>query len=481
MSAAETEGRRKATLAHEPHYGVLDLAEGRSLDLYEFVGEGDYAELVEKRRVALEHDLLDGKVRYVCEKCRKAMVLRSIPANKNTEDRFYLKHRFKSEDCGGTRGLSRDAICAMKYGNTKEGVSHKLYKSIIASSIAADPAFTNTDVESHWVDVDGVRWRQPDVQTERDGIRVALEVQLSTTFLHVIAQRQSFYRRNLGRLVWFFRDLGIAGFRQAEDDIFYSNNRNAFHVSPATLERSQREGRFVMDCAWHAPRIVDGSLVDVRMQDTVNFDQLQFDVSDIGVPRAYYFDYDRARAALDDQLRRQAEEDRRNAQEALDAPLRQLMEEMVLGYTDDADSAVSWDNVRARFGARGFDLPDHFYYNDGLFPILQAAYSAKEGRPVACRQTHLIQLANTLFNSHMRSLLVFSVMMGHYDRAALLISRGNTEEWLKKVRKYHAGWLDGDPQYAPDRRYDDLLAFLFPEAAGKLRMPPSEVAAKRRC
>lgn len=473
-------GPRKVALAHEPHYGVLDLAEGRCLDLYEFVGEGDYAELVERRRVALEHELLDGKVRYVCEKCGNAMVLRSIPANKKTENRFYLKHRFKNEDCGGTRGLSHDAICAMRYGNTKEGAAHKLYKSIIARSIATDPAFTNPEVESHWVDSDGIRWRQPDVQTECNGVRVALEVQLSTTFLHVIAQRQSFYRRNLGRLIWFFRDLDIAKFRQAEDDIFYSNNRNAFHVSQVTLERSQREGRFTMECAWHEPRLVDGAIVDVRMQDTVYFDQLQFDVSAVGAPRTYYFDYDRARAALDDQLRRQAEYDQYKAREAVDAPLRQLMESMVLGYADGLDSAASWDNVRDRFGRRGFDLPDHFFYNDGLFPILQAAYSAKEGRPVACRQAHLIQLANTLFNSYKRSLLVFSAMMRHYDRAELLLSRGNKEEWLKKVGKYHAGWLDGDPQFAPDRRYDDLLAFLFPEAADKLRMQPCELISKRR-
>ena len=472
--------KRKVALAQEPHYGVLDLAEGRSLDLYEFMGEGDYAELVEKRRVALEHELLDGKVRYVCEKCRKSMVLRSIPANKSTENRFYLKHRFKSEDCGGTRGLSRDAICALRYGNTKEGATHKFYKSIIASSIAADPAFTSTDVESHWVDADGVRWRQPDVQAECNGIRVALEVQLSTTFLHVIAQRQSFYRRNLGRLIWFFRDLVIAEFRQAEDDIFYSNNRNAFHVSPTTLERSERERRFAMDCAWLEPRMVDGAIVDARMHDTVYFDQLRFDVSGTGVPRAYYFDYDSARAALQDQLRREAEEERRQAQEVMDAPLRQLMEEMVLAYADDPDSAVSWNNVRDRFGQRGFDLPDHFYYNDGLFPILQAAYSAKEGRPVACRQKHLIQLANTLFNSYKRSLLVFSVMMRHYDRAELLLSRGRKEEWLKKVAKYHAAWFDGDPQYAPDRRYDDLLVFLFPEVADRLRMQPSELISERR-
>ena len=46
----------------------------------------------------------------------------------------------------------------------------------------------NTDVESHWVDADGVRWRQPDVQAECNGVsRGAGSPKLSTTFLHVIA------------------------------------------------------------------------------------------------------------------------------------------------------------------------------------------------------------------------------------------------------------------------------------------------------
>jgi hypothetical protein len=87
----------------------------------------------------------------------------------------------------------------------------------------------------------------------------------------------------------------------------------------------------------------------------------------------------------------------------------------------------------------------------GSSPVLQASYSAKEGRPVACRQTHLIELANTLFNSYKRSLWVFSVMMGHYDRAALMLARGSKEAWLGKVRRYYDGWLNNDPEYAPDR------------------------------
>lgn len=49
--------------------GVLDHATGDHLSLHQFIEEGDYGDLVEKRRVALEHDLLEGKVRFVCQRC----------------------------------------------------------------------------------------------------------------------------------------------------------------------------------------------------------------------------------------------------------------------------------------------------------------------------------------------------------------------------------------------------------------------------
>src|SRR3546814_8121637 len=87
------------------------------------------------------------------------------------------------------------------------------------------------------------KWRQPDVQTTRGGKRWAIEIQLSTTFVHVIAERMKFYRENAGLMLWLFKDLDLEAFRLSEDDLFFSNNRNAFRVTPATLARSQRADR----------------------------------------------------------------------------------------------------------------------------------------------------------------------------------------------------------------------------------------------
>src|SRR5690606_16154522 len=79
---------RRMTLAHQPFYGVLDLKSGENLTLQEFIGEGDYGDLIVKRRLNLEHDLIEGNVRYVCQRCHGPMVLRSIAAGKEREDRF---------------------------------------------------------------------------------------------------------------------------------------------------------------------------------------------------------------------------------------------------------------------------------------------------------------------------------------------------------------------------------------------------------
>ena len=487
---AEPPLQRQAALAHQPFHGVLDLTTGQSLTLHQFIGEGDYGDLVEKKRLALEHDLLEERVRFVCQRCHKPMVLRSLAVEKHYENRFFLKHRYRSEECGGTKGMTHEGICALKYANTKESPAHKNYKALIEASLAADPSFSDTKPEAAWFGLDGVRWRKPDVKTVRSGQRIALEVQLSTTFVEVVAQRQAFYRRNFGHLIWFFRDLSIAGFRQAEDDIFCSNNRNAFLITEDTLALSQQEGRMAMECAWLEPFMAEGRIEHRQHRQVVFFDQLQFDVSDIGAPRAYFFDYDAARAPLDAVV-----EARRHKPVIVeptprdlpppaidfesDTALRDLMEMFFRGFPNHVNNQELWSTVRVRFQRRGFDLPEHVKF-DPVFPLLQAAFSAKLGRPVGCEQLYLIQLANTLFNSHKPALFVFSNMMSHYDRGALLLERGDRRAWLNKVRQYHQAWMDGDPDFLPEQRYTDLLAFLFPEAEAALRQSPMGYVANRR-
>src|SRR3546814_2783422 len=122
---------------------------------------------------------------------------------------------------------SSDLILARKFGLHKEGSLHKAFKQWVSDSLDADPSFQQTKLEERWWDMEHYKWRQPDVQTTRGGKRWAIEIQLSTTFVHVIAERMKFYRENAGLMLWLFKDLDLEAFRLSEDDLFFSNNRNA--------------------------------------------------------------------------------------------------------------------------------------------------------------------------------------------------------------------------------------------------------------
>lgn len=73
---------------------------------------------------------------------------------------------------------------------------------------------------------------------------------------------------------------------------------------------------------------------------------------------------------------------------------------------------------------RGGDLPRRLYHDDGPFYLLQAAYSAKHGKPVVRKLMNLMSLANDLFQLHQDTLWIFSVILGHFERGREPIANG---------------------------------------------------------
>jgi hypothetical protein len=217
----------------------------------------------------------------------------------------------------------------------------------------------------------------------------------------------------------------------------------------------------------------------------VYFDELSFDLSSINVPRTFFFDYDKARARLEAELIPKKKPWVEPSVPATrvhyesDEALRALMEEFMRGFPNHLDNYELWRVVRSKFRQRGFDLPEYIRY-DPLFPVLQAAFSAKLGRPVGSEQKYLIQLANTLFNTHKHALWVFTVMMTHYDRGALFRERGDQVAWKKKVREYREAWSKGSEEFRPDARHLDLVQYLFPEAEDQLSEDPRGYMTRRR-
>lgn len=196
----------------------------------------------------------------------------------------------------------------------------------------ADPRLASVVTEKRWSGVLTGEWRKPDVRAMYQGIPVAFEIQLSTTYVNVIAGRRDFYLRE-GGLLLDITNFDAGARRLTQDDVFFNNNRNAFVVSNTTRDASVRESRFQLDCIWATPTLVGTAELQRRL---VAFDELTLEQAR---QRAYYFDFDGAKLLL----KTKAREDELHRL----TPLREKFEAWWLTYaqTDQANYKV-WGELR---------------------------------------------------------------------------------------------------------------------------------------
>ena len=136
-------------------------------------------------------------------------------------------------------------------------------------------------------------WRQPDVQIEYQGKKIVFEIQLSTTFVSVITERDTFYRLNGYYILWIFnfednrKYVNLSNL--AMKDIYFANKLNAFIFDEDARQWSKEKEQLVLKCNWldpdmnwHHPNI-NGKFGGVP----VTLDQLKFDPVTF---KPYYFD-----------------------------------------------------------------------------------------------------------------------------------------------------------------------------------------------
>lgn len=464
--------------AKRSHDLVWDREGGECLTFEAFMEGRDYGEVVRDGRLAAELEVLDGIPRFKCPYCKDAMGVRSKAIRARSEFRFYFDHLTARhrETCTGRKGHSPQAIVARRFGLCKEGALHKAFKGWVRDSLDADPSFEETRLEERWWDIEGVKWRQPDVQTLRDGQRWAIEIQLSTTFVHVIAERMRHYRKNGGRMLWLFKDLDLDQFRLSEDDLFFANNRNAFRVTPTTAARSQREGRFCLEGVWLEPRLENGTIRDVEVRREVCFDELTFDTCSRGIPRAYVFDYDGHKA--------QVEEERVAWQEDQVWGLRREAFEsfyvaMLRGeLADYKERDRRWGELRRSFAQVGISLPLYAKGNADLERLLVIGYSIKhgQGRPIGIGFETLAELGHHAHKVWPKSLWFYRCMLRVHGQLKTVLTQDRTAKLQDKMKRVLASLAEGENTFAPDLSWDALAVRLFPEVARLWAAEPRQVA-----
>ena len=105
--------------------------------------------------------------------------------------------------------------------------------------------------------------------------------------------------------------------------------------------------------------------------------------------------------------------------------------------------------------------------------LLDTLYSAGEGKPVGWGYANLVEVAHHVFDKHKGFLWAFKLMLTAHDRGPQMLAEDATKNWRRrKVRVYMKAWEDKDKAFAPDRRFDALVSFLFPEVADELGSDP---------
>ncbi len=419
---------------------VLDVEAGVFVPARSVIG-ADYARLVQLR-MEVRSQMRRGTPLYKCAICGVAV---HICCSRDAA-RFFFKHRHEDGNCPAvTAGaLNQAEIDARKYNGTKESRLHLQMKEWLVRSLSADSRFSDIQVEQVWKGAWTSQWRKPDVQAVYGGQRIAFEIQLSTTFLDVIAGRRDFYLAEGGLLFWIFARFDTDRLRMTDDDVFYNNNANAFVLDAKALEASLLDNAFQLECIWSVPHVHGGTSGLHRKR--VRFDELTLDAS---TQRGYYFDFDGARQAIQER------------EEVDNQQLRERFEQLFgeRGFYGD-EGRAAWVDLKRRFSRAG--VPFVQYPGDLPYDLLQGLYSAKLGRPFASKRKLLVEAAHQVANGG-RHLRWFSKALRHYGRGPQLKAEDRSGRWTEKVKACRVRESQSPEAFEPDRQHQALVEFLFPE------------------
>jgi predicted RNA-binding protein with RPS1 domain len=275
---------------------VLDMESG------EIIKSVDYFKLPEDRLIADRRRLQEAiagfsRPKYVCAYCRQLVKL-SGRATRRGQVSFFA-HLYDSDDCeiktNGT--LSKEEIEERKYSNIQESERHILLKNKMADFIETTPDVTHVEIEKRITsDVPYLYWRKPDVFAEYNGKNIVFELQLSTTFLSVVVDRDIFYRMNNIFIVWVFNFSDNQEYVNLDNlmckDIYYANKRNAFVFDDEAQRLSEETGELHLLCKWFEPIIENGIYKqgnDIKKEKYIKLSDLQFDKTTY---KPYYVDAD---------------------------------------------------------------------------------------------------------------------------------------------------------------------------------------------
>lgn len=235
---------------------VIDIEENKIISAKSFFSQPE--NVVFKVRTELEKAIYLQKPRFVCKYCGQMVKISGRKTQRGVA-RFF-SHLRDSDECDykTTTGKTKREIERAKYAKCNEGERHKFLKTEIARYLKTTKGVSEVQIESTFKGNHPIlRWRRPDVYAKYRGQDVVFELQLSTTFVSVIAERDLFYRMNNTHIIWIFNfdeqaehvDLT----NMMTKDIYYNNHFNIFIFDKDAQKQSEERGELIIKCNWIKP------------------------------------------------------------------------------------------------------------------------------------------------------------------------------------------------------------------------------------
>jgi len=313
---------------------------------------------------------LDRRPRYVCGLCGHAVY---APREGRTGQPYWKHHPGAPEDCQWWTGKPSgvDAVSGRQFDGAQESPLHAKIKNIVGELLTED---RRTKPESVVVDAyliaEGGR-RRPDVRAVYDEAPLVVEVQLATTQIPIIIQREDFYDSEAYRLLWLtwnFEPPAATGrLLSSFEDIFYSHNKNLFSMDDETVQISRQRNEVILRAFWVREDLWHSKLISLHELSWLSSGRA-FAV----VPEPFWHDdfLARWRAATGDYGTRWPERG---------ALLAELVSKLSL---PDADN-------------RTLEEAD-------IDALINCLLSLLDGHPVGSRQKKLVEVLNTFLNVERR-------------------------------------------------------------------------------
>jgi hypothetical protein len=399
----------------------------------------------EKHIFELRHKLLDiaknEKDKYlVCSICNQPLIIAG-----NQKQEFFFKHYKDTDECPiVTKGkYNQKEIDTIRYNGVKESLRHIQLKEFIYNQIRNDDRFENSQMEKVVKSINEKKeWRKPDVSSTFLNTKFAFEIQLQTTYLNVIQDRESFYKENQIYIMWFFDSSNMEKFRFSEKDIFYANKSNAFIITDECMEISKKENKLFFYCYYKIPYIDNNSINYQSKYKLISIDDLKFDDTNFKV---YFFDFDLEEKKVKQQLELQK------------YPWLQSFWD---NCTDYNSSIINQEYTKI-FESLGVD---NFKMTYDLARVLNSIYSLKVNQIVGYNFNSFVALSNNILEHHKNFTFIFLWAINIYGLKEYILKKDKKGSFNNKIERYKQN------KYPQNYKFDKLFSILFPELTSKLKL-----------